>query len=162
MTERLVIKRDGRKQVFDPEKIYKVLDNAFKSQGSICPSKLKAQTFVRVQELFDIKEEISVEDIQDIVEDILMSSKHRDVAKAYILYREKHKEMRLIEERVRYINEYIHSNDNAATSSETDANANVMIKNVANIDGEVYKTLNRQIQRYRMRKKLEQSDGLSI
>lgn len=156
MTERLVIKRDGRKQVFDPEKIYKVLDNAFKSQGSICPSKLKAQTFVRVQELFDIKEEISVEDIQDIVEDILMGSKHRDVAKAYILYREKHKEMRLIEERVRYINEYIHSNDNAATSSETDANANVMIKNVANIDGEVYKTLNRQIQRYRMRKKLEQ------
>ena len=47
------------------------------------------------------------------------------------------------------------SGENAATSSETDANANVAIKNVANLDGEVYKTLNRQLQRYRMRKRLE-------
>ena len=47
------------------------------------------------------------------------------------------------------------SGDNAATSSETDANANVAIKNVANIDGESYKSINRQIQRYRMTKQLE-------
>lgn len=47
------------------------------------------------------------------------------------------------------------SSDNAATSSETDANANVAIKNVANIDGESYKSINRQIQRYRMTKQLK-------
>lgn len=53
------------------------------------------------------------------------------------------------------MDEYIHSDKNAATSSETDANANVSIKNVANIDGEVYKTINRKIQRYRITKQLK-------
>ncbi|MBP9998816.1 MAG: anaerobic ribonucleoside-triphosphate reductase, partial [Bacteroidales bacterium] len=71
-------------------------------------------------------------------------------------YREKHKDLRFIKERVDYMDNYAHSMENAATSSETDANANVAIKNVANLDGEVYKTLNRQIQRYRMKKKLKE------
>ena len=78
-----------------------------------------------------------------------------DVALSYHSYREKHKELRFVKERVDWIDNYMESSENAATSSETDANANVSIKNVANIDGEVYKTINRQIQRYRMTKQLE-------
>ena len=45
--------------------------------------------------------------------------------------------------------------DNAASSSETDANANVTMKNVANLEGEVYKTTNRLIQRQRMKNELQ-------
>lgn len=80
------------------------------------------------------------------------------VLRSYIIYREKHKEYRFIKERIDYMNQYEETGDNAATASETDANANVAIKNVANLDGEVYKTTNRQLQRYRMVKQLEKED----
>lgn len=49
------------------------------------------------------------------------------------------------------MNQYSQSTDNAASSSETDGNANVTMKNVANLEGEVYKTTNRIIQRQRMK-----------
>ena len=54
------------------------------------------------------------------------------------------------------MNKYSESADNAASSSETDANANVTQKNVANLESEVYKTTNRIIQRQRMKDKLNQ------
>ena len=53
------------------------------------------------------------------------------------------------------MNKYSQSTSNAATSSETDGNSNVSIKNVANLEGEVYKTTNRIIQRQRMKDKLK-------
>lgn len=77
-----------------------------------------------------------------------------DIAKSYIIYREKHKNARLLKERIDYMSKYINSSENAATASETDSNANVSIKNVANLEGEVYKTLNRQIQRSWMKDRL--------
>lgn len=99
---------------------------------------------------------VDVETIQNEVEKILMDLAPYDVARAYIIYREKHNESRLIRERIDYMNEYSQSNENAATSSETDANANVTMKNVANLEGEVYKTTNRVIQRQRMKDKLNE------
>ena len=54
-----------------------------------------------------------------------------NVAKAFILYREQRKQSRFIKERIDYMNQYSLSTDNAASSSETDANANVTVKNVA-------------------------------
>ena len=94
---------------------------------------------------------IEVEKIQNIIEHQLMYEKHFEVAKAYILYRKQHEESRFVRERLDYMDSYANSKDNAATSSETDANANVTQKNVANLEGEVYKTKNRTIQRQRMK-----------
>ncbi|MDY3828603.1 MAG: anaerobic ribonucleoside-triphosphate reductase, partial [Clostridium sp.] len=51
---------------------------------------------------------------------------------------------------------YIDSSNNAATSSEEDSNANVTIKNVANLNSEVYKNLNRRLQRMWMKNKLKE------
>ena len=99
---------------------------------------------------------VGVETIQNEVEKILMDLAPYDVAKSYIIYREQHKQARFIMERIDYMNEYSQSNENAATSSETDANANVTMKNVANLEGEVYKTTNRVIQRQRMKGKLNE------
>lgn len=99
---------------------------------------------------------VDVETIQNEVEKILMDLAPYDVARAYIIYREQHKQARFIRERIDYMNEYSQSNENAATSSETDANANVTMKNVANLEGEVYKTTNRVIQRQRMKDKLNE------
>lgn len=151
-----VVKRDGTQQKYDFEKIRKALVAAFSTRGQTVPQYILDTVANRIESIFAAKELPAVETIQDMVEQVLMESEYKDIAKDYILYREKHKEMRLIEERVHYINNYMDSGANAATSSETDANANVSLKNVANIDGEVYKVLNRPIQRYRMRKKLEQ------
>ena len=146
-----VIKRDGSTEPFEINKIKTAINKAFSANNQICN---EFENLEHILSLYN-KESVSVEEIQDLVEKWLMEGGWFDVAKSYILYREKHKELRFIKERVDWIDNYMKSSDNAATSSETDANANVSIKNVANIDGEVYKTINRQIQRYRMTKQLK-------
>lgn len=150
----IVIKRDGAKENFDIDKIQRAVYSAFKAVGKPMPDYLVKM----IDSLFSQLEgdAIGVEEIQDKIENILMNDKFFDVAKAYILYREKHKQARFIRERIGYMDKYSQSNDNAATSSETDANANVTMKNVANLEGEVYKTTNRVIQRQRMKDKLNE------
>lgn len=97
---------------------------------------------------------IPVDNIQEEVEKILVRHAPYKVARAYMLYRGQHDEARIINERLDYMEKYASSNDNAATASETDANANVISKNVANLEGEVYKTTNRILQRQRMKNRL--------
>ena len=83
-----VIKRDGRSVEFDRDKIKNAIIAAFKEvDGEITQSaKDKASEIASyINGLED--EEISVEKIQDIVEEKLMASKRKDVARAYIIYR---------------------------------------------------------------------------
>ena len=148
-----VRKRDGRIVDFDFNKIIEAVKKAFESQGENYHEEL-AKTIYGNFELFDDEKIISIETIQDEVENILMDCGYNKVAKAYILYRERHNESRFIKERIDYMDRYSMSGDNAATSSETDSNANVTMKNVANLEGEVYKTTNRIIQRQRMKDEL--------
>ena len=150
----IVIKRGGTKEDFDIDKIQRAVYSAFKAVGKPMPDYL-VKTIDSLFSQLD-RDIISVEEIQDKIENILMNDKFFDVAKAYILYREKHKQARFIRERIDYMDKYSQSHDNAATSSETDANANVTMKNVANLEGEVYKTTNRVIQRQRMKDKLNE------
>lgn len=144
-----VIKRDGRIVDFDFSKIENAVSNAARSSGVTCTSTLQESDFKWGED------PISVEKIQDAVEKWLMKNEP-EIAKEYIRYREKHKETRFIKERIDYMNRYSQSADNAATSSETDANANITMKNVANLESEVYKTTNRIIQRQRMKDKLSE------
>lgn len=149
-----VVKRDGSIEEFNVDKIISAVEKAFKS----CNKKMPQYLYDVIGALFGTLEgdTIGIEEIQNKVEDVLMNDKHFDVAKSYIIYREQHKQARFIRERIDYMNEYSQSNENAATSSETDANANVTMKNVANLEGEVYKTTNRVIQRKRMKDKLNE------
>ena len=158
-----IYKRNGQKVLFDKTKIVHSVMAAYKSVGEDFDIKEDAA----LNEHFSLKnlndwcvKELgilipSVEDIQDRVEKYLMKTNPK-VAKAYILYREQRKQTRFITERINYMEEYSQSHDNAATSSETDANANVTMKNVANLEGEVYKVTNRLIQRARMKSKLNE------
>lgn len=149
----IVIKNDGRKEEFNVDKIINAVYKAFQSCNKEMPEYLNKS----IEALFNLKgDTIGVEEIQNMVEQLLMNDKFFDVAKSYIIYREKHKQARFIRERLDYMNKYSESSDNAATSSETDANANVTMKNVANLEGEVYKTTNRIIQRQRMKDKLNE------
>lgn len=145
-----VVKRDGSIEDFNAQKVVSAVQKAFASAGCVFPEYLNTM----VPALFEEGDIIGVEDIQDRVEQLLMNDKHFKAAKSYILYREKHKQARFIRERIDYMSNYADSDDNAASSSETDPNANVTQKNVANLDGEVYKTENRIIQRQRMKDKL--------
>lgn len=152
-----VIKRNGTTEEFDSKKIEKAVRSAYKSvTGSEFIYDHSLDIILDELEEYNDNDTISVEEIQDLVEEGLMHEAPYEVAKAYILYREKHKESRFITERINYMNNYALSNSNAATSSETDANANVTMKNVANLEGEVYKTTNRIIQRQRMKDKLNE------
>jgi len=148
-----VQKRTGQIVDFDLEKIGNAIKKAFDSKQveydpAIVESvdKLISLTYTNVP--------VSVETIQDYVERVLMQFGYYDIAKTFILYREQRKSTRFVKERIDYMNQYSQSTDNAASSSETDGNANVTMKNVANLEGEVYKTTNRIIQRQRMKDEL--------
>ena len=152
-----VKKRDGSIEEFKWEKIDAAVAKAFNAANREVPSDVTELIHCSIDREASLlnKSVIDIEDIQDWVVHSLLAAEEWDIALAYHSYREKHKELRFIKERVDWIDKYMESKENAATSSETDANANVSIKNVANIDGEVYKSINRQIQRYRMTKQLE-------
>ena len=148
-----VRKRDGRIVDFDFNKVIEAVKKAFESQNEAYDNDIEGQ--LRSDFTLPISNKIiGIEEIQDSVEQTLMYFGYYKVAKAYILYRERHNESRFIKERIDYMDRYSMSGDNAATSSETDSNANVTMKNVANLEGEVYKTTNRIIQRQRMKDEL--------
>ncbi len=87
-----VIKRDGRIVDFDQTKIENAIRKAFEALNKKANYKAIAnEVAIRVKDRFNLPH---VEQIQDIVEETLMDLNYPDVAKAYILYREKKAEIR--------------------------------------------------------------------
>lgn len=148
----LVTKRDGTIEEFNLDKILIAVTKAFNSVGQLMPEYLN----LMIPNILGLtnKDNINVEEIQDKIEQILMNDNHFEAAKSYIIYRERHKEAREIKDRLDYMEKYSKSTENAASSSETDANANISMKNVVTLESEVPKVKNRIIQRARMKEKL--------
>lgn len=142
--ETCIIKRDGKKENFSIEKIKSAIRKAFLSVGSFATDEVITHILSRV----NITNGISVEDIQNQVEIALMAERYYAVAKAYMLYRQKHLEDREVKEKLEFLMEYCDAK-NAATGSKYDANANVENKNLATLIGELPKSnfirLNRRI-----------------
>ena len=91
----IVIKRDGREDSFNSNKIANAIRKAFiEVDGDV--NKESESIINRItSEIANIKnEKMSVEEIQDIVETKLMKSARKDVAKAYILYRNERTKVR--------------------------------------------------------------------
>ena len=147
-----VIKRNGIFEEANPQKIKDAILKAFDA-CNYRPVETIIDEMISHVKLWD---EITIEEIQDEVIEVLRSYGYDEVANAYSNYRIEHKQIRFIRERIDYMDKYSESSDNASTASETDANANVTQKNVANLEGEVYKTTNRLIQRQRMKDKLNE------
>lgn len=145
-----VIKRDGTLQEFNPIKIKIAIQKAF---DSCCPLENKEIIDTMVSEM-NLWDGINIEEIQDIVIETLRDFGYDDVAASYSTYRNKQSHYRELLAKIKYQDEFVNSSDNAASSSETDANANVSSKNVATLEGEDRKRENREIQRYRMKKQL--------
>jgi ribonucleoside-triphosphate reductase len=91
-------KRDGRLVKFNAEKITNAIYKAGVATGEFdlaAARKLTIKVLNLAEELFDNKI-TSVEEIQDIVEEVLLSSSYRRTAKAYIIYRDQHARLREI------------------------------------------------------------------
>ena len=155
----LIVKRNGTKEEFNPEKIEGAILKAFKA----CNYSISEVDRRNITEFIDnlgngalatmddpIKEEILVECIQDKVEKFLCK-RWFPVGKAYMLYREQHKKARLIKAKLQYIHKYTDSKESATNLSNTDDNANTNEKNAATLEGELYKDLSRTIQRSQMK-----------
>ena len=89
-----IIKRDGTKVPFDREKIIKAINNAFlEVDGQLYETEtaedIADALYWHADSLQRIKKDMTVEDIQDGVESLLMESERKDVARAYIRYRYK-------------------------------------------------------------------------
>ncbi|MFI3303958.1 MAG: anaerobic ribonucleoside-triphosphate reductase [Rikenellaceae bacterium] len=151
-----VIKRNGELKEFDPNKIVNAIQKACANVPNVKIGNSEILGFVDSKIASDLP--LEVEEIQDRVELWLMAN-YPSVAKLYIIYREKHKEIRFIKGRAEYIESYTSSSDNAAEASEVDANANVQNKNVATLEAELYKTTNMEISRYRVVEELKRSYG---
>ncbi len=111
-------KRDGTIVDFCQDKITEAVFKAMRSQGIEDREAAKhisdITTFI-LEEKFGGFTIPSVEQIQDIVEMVLMKQGYHEVAKAYILYREKHKDIREARETglnlERLIKDYINDRD---------------------------------------------------
>ena len=83
-----VIKRDGRSVSFDKDKIKNAVLSAFKEVDGAITQEAKNKASEIASYIGALNNEfISVENIQDIVEEKLMASKRKDVAKVYVIYR---------------------------------------------------------------------------
>ena len=146
-----VVKRDGTLQDFNPNKIRVAILKAF---DSCCPLEDTEVIDNMISEMY-LWDGITIEEIQDVVIETLRDFGYDDVAAAYSAYRNDQSRMREILAKINYQDSYIASSENAATSSETDGNANVVSKNVATLESEDRKRENREIQRYRMKQQLK-------
>lgn len=92
-----VIKRTGEHVNFDRIKIENAMRKAFEANGIFnlkIIQQLTDAVLIILKVRFDGYGSPAVEDIQDIVEEVLIQSNYPKVAKDYILYREKHKQLR--------------------------------------------------------------------
>lgn len=132
--EILIVKRDGKSELFSVEKIKNAISKAFLSVGSFATQDVLTNILSRVS----IANGTTVEDIQNQVEIALMSEQYYKVAKSYMLYRQKHLEDREIRDKLSFLMDYCEAK-NPATGSKYDANANVENKNIATLIGEIPK-----------------------
>lgn len=91
-----VIKRDGRIAEFNKEKIRDAIVRAYADvDGNLENNNAKQKASEIANFISKIeKDSLTVEEIQDIVEEKLMNGSRKDVAKAYILYRNKRSKIR--------------------------------------------------------------------
>lgn len=139
-----ITKRDGNAERFSLDKIMNAIIKAFDSVNQ--PVDLAALSKILAH--LDIHNGITVEEIQNLVEVSLMKEGYYDVAKSFMLYRQRHSEDRETMEKMKFLADYCDA-ANAATGSKYDANANVEHKNIATLIGELPKSnfirLNRRL-----------------
>lgn len=91
-------KRDGRVMEFDSSKITEAIAKAGKASGEYTDREAKKMTLRVLTLIHELRlgPVPEVEEVQDIVERVLLDSPYYKTAKAYIIYREQHAQIRNI------------------------------------------------------------------
>lgn len=113
MTNFKIKKRDGRVANFNLSKITKAIEKAFESQNKPYTPEITELLALRAVSDFTGKVKdntVDVEDIQDSVEKILSDAGFYDIAKAYILYRNQHANIRSFSYK-KVVENYVNIND---------------------------------------------------
>lgn len=142
-----IIKRNGTKQEFDSSKIDKAILSALKASG-------RNTEINQPSKYITVDNGDTVEVIQDRIENWLMSI-CPSAAKAFILYREKHKNIRdWVSKKEEFIERYKQSSNTA--NATIDDNSNVSGKNIGILNAEIHKSDNILISRAMIEKKLKE------
>jgi len=109
-------KRDGRIVRFRPEKITEAILKAGRATGEIEKESIARRLMLKVLSIAEetIQKRVpTVEEIQEIIEEVLLSSRYKETAKAFILYRDQHRQMREIADKMHIdiIEQYINGKD---------------------------------------------------
>ncbi|MBR6268481.1 MAG: anaerobic ribonucleoside triphosphate reductase, partial [Selenomonadaceae bacterium] len=95
MNLKTVTKRSGHTVPYDVQKIYRAIEGANSDAASKMSDAEIQLVTSRVEAEIQDREIISVEEIQDVVEKELMIHDFYDIAKKYIMYRQKHADRRM-------------------------------------------------------------------
>lgn len=127
-----IIKRDGRQLDFDKMKIVDAVLAAFYEVDGKTDDYALIKAGNIADYIADIAEEkiLTVEEIQDIVEKGLMSTKRKDVAKAFILYRENRSNFRNVKENLtkkyKQLNELISGEDEESKKENSNKDTRII------------------------------------
>lgn len=135
--KKVVVKRDGREVTFDHTLIDRAILAAMKEVGTI-DSNFALETAKQIEST--CPDSISVEEIQNLVEEALMSSQYKDVARAYICYRDKRNKARN-RESDQIILSIINAEHNDITRENANSDANTPAGMVMKIASERSKEL---------------------
>ena len=147
----MVIKRDGTTEPFDFSKIINAVSAAFGQCKRKMPKPFK-QVLERTFKSGELKDKkgkvipLTVENIQDQIQNLLFDWDFRDVYNTYLIYRYEHKVTRdYVKSQKEFIERYIHASNNA--NATVDDNSNVSSKNIGTLNSEIHKPNNITISR---------------
>lgn len=146
-----VTKRNGQLAELDLNKIESALKKAFKANDYT----VEDSTIKKIIGDMSFWEEISVEDIQDELEELLIDYGYPEIARSFIVYRERHKNIRdFVRRKEEFINNYKRSSNTA--NATIDDNSNVSNKNIGILNAEIHKEDNIEISRGMITNKLKE------
>ncbi|MBB1093757.1 ribonucleoside triphosphate reductase [Rhodopseudomonas palustris] len=113
-----ILKRDGQCVTFDPSRIELALLRAGRASGEYGEAEvitLTAQVIKVLAHQFDAERIPTIEHVQDVVEQTLITANYFETARSYIVYREQHRQLRVDEctlvDVAGSINEYLDRSD---------------------------------------------------
>ncbi len=112
-----IVRRDGTRVPFDPNKIFTAISKAGSATGEFGETEARklAEQVVRVIANRHKRNVPTVEEIQDLVENVLIGADYLTTARSYIVYREQHRAMRegsqAFVDAVASINDYLGQQD---------------------------------------------------
>ena len=142
----VIRKRDGREVEFDENRIRNAIEKAFIEVDGIVEVKKNTKEIIDkvCEHISKLNKDLTVEEIQDIVEHKLMTSNRKDVAKAYILYRDKREVVRALKNRDDSILGIINGTNEYVKTENSNKNPTLIPTQRDYIAGEVCKDIARK------------------